>query len=360
MSFLSMERIIFIKVNRYFSATTNNLQKPPNILRSQRCFWNKWNREDNWNFLKWVCLAFLHGFFLPIRTVILASIFWSIKLFTRPEQPKGARTKTSRPPNFQLYILFGMDNQKVYQWKLKYQIVHIFNWVQVPHNWDVIVPIKYQHYLYYFVPGRVVVCLQECTIQTLFECVKDLMTPYIFCSVHFGDLICKRISSFVASRKSWINLVTSVEMDGSGFTVAAHWSKGHKTRSGETHPHLQCKDIEKSNKSSQCYFLSLAKERSERWMGWAEHMGAGWEASEAKPTDGERLSHVSKWENTFWHFQKTFRTTRNPTFTCIVCIMLLCCWNITIKWLLMNNFLWLPGRQLMDLSCSQFFCDIQR
>ena len=124
MSFLSMERIIYIKVNRYFSATTNNLQKPPNILRSQRCFWNKWNREDNWNFLKWVCLAFLHGFFLPIRTVILASIFWSIKLFTRPEQPKGARTKTSRPPNFQLYILFGMDNQKVYQWKLKYQIVH--------------------------------------------------------------------------------------------------------------------------------------------------------------------------------------------------------------------------------------------
>ena len=241
MSFLSMERIIFIKVNRYFSATTNNLQKPPNILRSQRCFWNKWNREDNWNFLKWVCLAFLHGFFLPIRTVILASIFWSIKLFTRPEQPKGARTKTSRPPNFQLYILFGMDNQKVYQWKLKYQIVHIFNWVQVPHNWDVIVPIKYQHYLYYFVPGRVVVCLQECTIQTKFECVKDLMTPYIFCSVHVGDLICKRLSSSVAMRKSWINLVTSVEMDGDGTGRASLWlfTGARVTKPGaERHIHI--------------------------------------------------------------------------------------------------------------------------
>ena len=82
-------------------------------------------------------------------------------------------------------------------------------------------------------------------------------------------------------------------MDGSGFTVAAHWSKGHKTRSGETHPHLQCKDIEKSNKS----FCLWQKKEAKGWMGWAEHI---WErASEAKPTDGERLSHVSKWENTF-------------------------------------------------------------
>ena len=46
---------------------------------------------------------------------------------------------------------------------------------------------------------------------------------FLFCSGHFEDLICNQLSSFVAVRKSWINLPTSVEMDGDGTGRAPLW-----------------------------------------------------------------------------------------------------------------------------------------
>ena len=92
-------------------------------------------------------------------------------------------------------------------------------------------------------------------------------------------------------------------MDGDGTGRASLWlfTGARVTKPGaERHIHIfNARILRNQTRVRSATFCLWQKKEAKGWMGWAGHMGAGWEASEANPTDGERLSHVSKWENTF-------------------------------------------------------------
>ena len=158
------------------------------------------------------------------------------------------------------------------------------------------------------------------------EVDKSMGTWFPFCRV---GLFCRfwgfNLTSFVGLIKSWINLPTSVEMDGDGTGRASQWmlAEARVTKPVQTDPHqrqaahLHCKKIEKS-KARRPEFLSLEifgivwiilrwqKKEVKCWMGW--NMGAG----VRKPSETLALSNLAVWK-THSHTgqpEKSFRTTR--------------------------------------------------
>ena len=153
------------------------------------------------------------------------------------------------------------------------------------------------------------------------EVDKSMGTWFPFCRV---GLFCRfwgfNLTSFVGLIKSWINLPTSVEMDGdgtwAGFTMDARWSKGHKTGADGSTSETGCTSSLQENweiKSSEAWIFGIVwiilrwqKKEVKCWMGW--NMGAG----VRKPSETLALPNLAVWKthSHTWQPEKSFRTTQ--------------------------------------------------